>query len=228
MDKPSVTIELQNLLLSQIAKANGTATTEDLLPFVERWKEKSWSDTVRWALIRMKERDWLACPFGKVSGGESQSRRNWLRSNRPNQNVNQQVWEITDLGQQHLDKNWVNAVIIPEEIQTPESKILIEGAVKTITVNSYERNPEARKKCIEHHGDTCAVCGFDFGKVYGIIGIGYIHVHHVKPLSEIKAQYKVNPTEDLSPVCPNCHAMLHKRQPPFLIEELRQVIAQNE
>jgi hypothetical protein len=41
MDKPSVTIELQNLLLSKIAQVGGTATTDDLLLMVEKWKEKA-------------------------------------------------------------------------------------------------------------------------------------------------------------------------------------------
>lgn len=228
MDKPSVTIELENLLLSQIAQVNGTATTRDLLPVTERWKEKAWSDTVRWALIRMAKKGWLTCPFGNVSSGDSQRRRDWMRSHRPNQNINQQVWYITDSGRKHVNKTWTDAVVIPEEIQTPQGKYVIEGAVQTITVNSYERNPDARKKCIERHGHTCAVCGFDFGSMYGIIGINYIHVHHIKPLSEIKAQYEVNPIEDLRPVCPNCHAMLHKRKPPLSIIELRQIIAENE
>lgn len=228
MDKPFVTIELKNLLLSQIAQAGGTATTKDLLPIVERWREKAYSDMVRWALIRMAEKGWLARPFGNMSGGKSQGRRNWLRSNRPNQNTNQQVWEITDAGRKYIDEIWVDTVIIPEELQAAECKNIIEGAVKAIIVNSYERNPEARKQCIEHHGYTCAVCGFDFSKAYGMIGTSYIHVHHVKSLSEIKAQYKVNPVEDLCPVCPNCHAMLHRRQPPFSVEELRQIITENE
>lgn len=123
MSKPSVTIELQNLLLSQIAQAGGTATTEDLLPVVEKWREKAWSDTVRWALIHMAKKDWLVRPFGNVSDGKSQGRRNWLRSNRPNQNINQQVWETTDAGRKHLGEVWVDTVIIPEEIQTDDKDV---------------------------------------------------------------------------------------------------------
>ena len=55
MGKPSVTIELKNFLLSKIAQAGGTATTDDLLPMVEKWKEKAWSNTVRFALIHMSK-----------------------------------------------------------------------------------------------------------------------------------------------------------------------------
>lgn len=96
-----------------------------------------------------------------------------------------------------------------------------EGMRRTVTVNAYERNPKARQACIAHHGAACQVCGFDFEKTYGEIGKGYIHVHHIKPISEIGKSYEVDPKTDLVPVCPNCHAMLHKRNPPFGVEELR-------
>ena len=71
----------------------------------------------------------------------------------------------------------------------------------------------ARKKCIEHYGAKCAVsnCGFDFEKLYGDIGKGFIHVHHLTQLSDIGQGYEVDPIKDLRPVCPNCHAMLHQK-----------------
>jgi predicted HNH restriction endonuclease len=64
------------------------------------------------------------------------------------------------------------------------------------------------------------VCGFSFGAIYGELGTGFIHVHHLVPLALIKQGYEVDPIKDLRPVCPNCHAMLHKRTPPFSINEL--------
>jgi 5-methylcytosine-specific restriction protein A len=60
-----------------------------------------------------------------------------------------------------------------------------------------------------------------FEELYGIIGKGFIHVHHKKPLAGTRAEYKVNPPKDLVPVCPNCHAMLHTTNPPLGIEELK-------
>ena len=110
--------------------------------------------------------------------------------------------------------------IHPDELNEPEE--LYEGCKKTVTVNAYERNPLARKKCIEHYGAKCAVpnCQFDFEKVYGDIGKGFIHVHHLTKLADIGQDYKVDPIKDLRPVCPNCHAMLHQKNPPYSIEEL--------
>lgn len=107
----------------------------------------------------------------------------------------------------------------PDEVPVLEG--YPEGAVKQVLVNAYERSPEARKACIEHYGVTCAICSFDFEARYGAIGSGFIHVHHLRPLAMRAAEYTVNPIEDLRPVCPNCHAMLHRRNPPFSIDEIK-------
>lgn len=112
----------------------------------------------------------------------------------------------------------------PEEIPTDDLDIFTEGLQKTISVNTYERNPKARQKCIEHWKPVCAVCDFDFEKMYGILGSGFIHVHHLIPLSEVGKTYQIDPINDLRPVCPNCHAMLHKKNPPLTIKELKEII----
>ena len=103
---------------------------------------------------------------------------------------------------------------------------LVEGGVRRVTVNAYERNPKAREECIAEHGARCCVCGFDFGRVYGeAIGKGFIHVHHLTLISQIGREYRINPKTDLRPVCPNCHAMLHHRRgPPLKPDELREKI----
>jgi 5-methylcytosine-specific restriction enzyme A len=113
--------------------------------------------------------------------------------------------------------------VYPDELDTSET--LFEGMKKTVSVNIYERNQDARIKCIQHYGVICVVCGFDFEKAYGEIGKGFIHVHHLTQLSEIGQGYEVDPINDLRPVCPNCHAMLHKRTPPFGIDELKSKIS---
>ena len=65
------------------------------------------------------------------------------------------------------------------------------------------------------------VCDFDFQKTYGKIGKNFIHVHHLTKVEDIGNKYEVNPINDLRPVCPNCHSMLHKQEPPLTIEELK-------
>lgn len=102
---------------------------------------------------------------------------------------------------------------------------IVEGARYTITVNAYERNPQARAACISHYGATCSVCGFNFAAVYGALAAGFIHVHHIRPLSEIGEAYEVNPVMDLRPVCPNCHSVIHMGNSCRSIEEVRALIA---
>ncbi|MDC0706247.1 HNH endonuclease [Priestia sp. AB] len=96
----------------------------------------------------------------------------------------------------------------PDEV----SQTLEEGKRKTVTVNVYERNPIARKRCIEYYGVQCQACEVDFENKYGEVGKDFIHVHHIKPLHEIQQGYIVDPIKDLIPVCPNCHAMLHRQE----------------
>jgi 5-methylcytosine-specific restriction enzyme A len=110
---------------------------------------------------------------------------------------------------------------LPEEVG---GDAVVEGAKRTITVNVYERDPSARIRCIARWSCTCAVCGFDFARHFGELGKGFIHVHHLRPLAEIGEEYVLNPEEDLRPVCPNCHAMLHRVRPAMAIEDLQKII----
>ena len=112
--------------------------------------------------------------------------------------------------------------VISEQEVNPEG--LPEGAICRVAVNRYERKGDNRKECIRIHGDTCKACGFDFSAVYGEIGRLFIHVHHVTPVSQIGAGYVVNPETDLVPVCANCHAMLHRKNPPLTVDQLKKRI----
>jgi len=122
----------------------------------------------------------------------------------------------------HVDGSNQKEFTAIEEIEEIEG--LLEGAIKAIFVNAYERNPDARRKCIRHHGWACKVCGLDFKAVYGELGRDFIHVHHIKPLKEIKGRYKVDPEKDLVPLCANCHAMSHRADPPLSVEKLKEVL----
>jgi hypothetical protein len=112
--------------------------------------------------------------------------------------------------------------LIAEEIVAPEN--YQEGAKHSIIVNAYERNLQAREACIKHFGAKCSVCGFKFGDHYGDLFKDYIHVHHLISLSQIGEKYTLNPITDLRPVCPNCHAIIHKKDPPYRIDEVNQFI----
>ena len=114
---------------------------------------------------------------------------------------------------------------LPEEVVEEIDGPILEGAKKTITVNSYERDPKAKKKCKDYYMKrdghiTCQICGFDFGKEYGLEYANRIHIHHILPLSEIGETYVVDPIKDLIPVCPNCHLILHDGK-GITVEELK-------
>jgi 5-methylcytosine-specific restriction protein A len=117
-----------------------------------------------------------------------------------------------------------SATIYPDEIIDSDRQF-IEGAVQQVFVNRYERDPEARRKCIEIFGSSCKACGLNMALVYGPdIARDYIHVHHVVPLHSIKEDYIVDPGKDLVPLCPNCHAMVHQSNPPLPVDELQSKI----
>lgn len=110
--------------------------------------------------------------------------------------------------------------LYPDELEPGET--YVEGASRRVTVNAYERDRRARLACLKHHGTACTICAMTFESVYGDVGKDFIHVHHLKPIARTGTKRRVDPEKDLIPVCPNCHAMLHRQEPPLTPKELRQ------
>ena len=101
----------------------------------------------------------------------------------------------------------------------------LEGNPKLRYVTTYERNPRLRLQALAIHGYRCKACELDMGERYGPYGSGLIHVHHVTPVSTYEAPRKISPDTDLVPVCPNCHAVIHRNKTKTLsIEELRTLL----
>ena len=98
-----------------------------------------------------------------------------------------------------------------------------EGALRVRTVNDYERDEGLRGDCISLFGCFCQVCHFDFEKVYGEEGKGYIEVHHLERLADRRLSM-TNPITDLVPLCANCHRIAHRRTPPYSPDEIRLMI----
>lgn len=112
--------------------------------------------------------------------------------------------------------------LMAEELSQPQK--YSEGGKTTVIVNGFERNPKARAACIAHYGYICASCNFDFSATYGELGKNFIHVHHINPIAASVEEYIIDPVNDLIPVCPNCHAMIHKANPCLSISELRIIL----
>ena len=117
-------------------------------------------------------------------------------------------------------------VPVEEEVLPDHETGYAEGSVQRAEVNRYERNPLNLKLCLAAKVYDCAICGMNFEHIYGELGHHFIHVHHIVPVSKIGTGYIIDPVKDLIPVCPNCHAMLHRESPPVLPEKLVEILNQ--
>jgi predicted HNH restriction endonuclease len=100
-----------------------------------------------------------------------------------------------------------------------------EGGVKKRYTTTYERDPKAREQAVTIHGYTCMACSLNFEEMYGDWGKGFIHVHHIKPVSTVNGKSSINPRTDLIVLCANCHSMVHRRKDRVLsLEELKNII----
>lgn len=115
--------------------------------------------------------------------------------------------------------------LLPLEPETEAATIGVtgfpEGAVTIAKVNRYERDRRNRAAAISIHGSSCAACGIDMGQRYGKAAMGYIEIHHTTPVSQLGPDYVIDPAKELVPLCPNCHAVAHRRDPPYSVEEIR-------
>ena len=100
----------------------------------------------------------------------------------------------------------------------------MEGNSVTRITTTYERDHKLREQAIRIHGLTCMACGFNFEETYGEWGVGFIHVHHTKPVAQ-GGQRLISARDDLVVLCANCHAMVHREKARTLsLGELRSII----
>ena len=101
----------------------------------------------------------------------------------------------------------------------PIEEIVSEGRVVTRNVQTRERSSHLRKIAIEHFTRnniiSCDCCGFNFPKYYGdVYGKDCIEIHHKRPIFQYQGdtfeQLVDSALENLLPVCPNCHRVIHK------------------
>jgi len=176
-----------------------------------------WDNTVQWARAKLVERGLLEPPDHRhpprwrptIAGVKEAQGIAARYSDNP---------AATYLG---LDSRTEGTLLGEERIPVGAYE---EGRAQQILVNAYERSAAARAACISYHGKACSVCGFDFEETFGRIGADFIHVHHLRPLSEIGAAYRVDPIHDLRSICANCHSIVHRRDPPYSLDEVRAAI----
>ena len=138
----------------------------------------------------------------------------------------QEVYELRRL--RFEEKDSIQKTLIESEVEKAQYK---EGRRFEILTNRYQRNASVRRDCIQRFGAVCRVCGFDFEEYFGALAFSrknekFIHVHHLEQLANTETEHEVRP-EDLLPVCPNCHAMLHQTEPPTTPEFAREILKKN-
>jgi hypothetical protein len=111
--------------------------------------------------------------------------------------------------------------IFPYKVEAEE-----EGAAKSQLLTKYERSHLNRSLCLAYYGYSCNACGIDLKDRYGDIARDFIHVHHLNPISETGVIIP-DPILDFVPLCPNCHAIAHLRNPPITIEEIKEMLNEN-
>lgn len=170
----------------------------------------------------------------------------WNNGTLKMENIHKEPVSYTDALNYYL--KFLNSKFYPSETEDGPAKVpgeefqhvalmeFDEGEELHYDAKRYVRNKEARDEAIRHFRAThdgrlfCECCGFDFSKIYGEWGDGYIEVHHRNPVSQKGGNYKVNPHTDLAMLCSNCHSMIHRSpiEDCMSVDKLRDKIRRDE
>lgn len=137
--------------------------------------------------------------------------------------------EVFDEFKDHKDLLRRLANAIKTTVEYPDINIEILNAREDIEDTDYsrpegtvlyryhlarERNATLVKKkkqqALKLYGKLeCELCSFNYEKVYGEAGTGFMECHHKNPLHTLVEKTKTS-LDDLILVCANCHRMLHR------------------
>ena len=143
--------------------------------------------------------------------------------------ANSTNFEVDSSQVERLDKLYFEGEQEPATSDDNEASEFPEGRAAFVTHRKRERNPAliraAKANALKKFGRLfCHACGFDFGKVYGRFGEGFIEAHHSIPVSQL-IDNSVSRVEDIALVCSNCHRILHRRRPWLEIEQLKELLS---
>jgi predicted restriction endonuclease len=146
-----------------------------------------------------------------------------------------QKCDLIDFAREHTQKELQARIKKVEAIERATKSDLealraeeeyVEGKMTDRFIKHYERDSRLRTAAISFHGTKCWCCGFDFEEFYGERGAGYIEVHHLRPVSSLKEETRVDPKVDMMVLCANCHRMIHRCTNKVLSpEELKRIIS---
>jgi hypothetical protein len=172
---------------------------------------------------------------GRVGWRQTNSEREPLELTEQAQKVfdrwntasNTELWNevsvFADTAVANVSKTVLSDVLAERDPDEKEYKARNEGGREMLVSTRVKRDPRLRDDAIRLHGHACCVCGFEFGKVYGDWGKGYVEVHHCYPVGDASiGKRDTDPATDLIVLCANCHCMVHRKRDIVLsVDELR-------
>lgn len=122
-------------------------------------------------------------------------------------------------------------VRVADSVVSPRSDVDIhimgssEGNQRLVLHLQRERNRSiVRQKKRSVSSLDCEVCGFSFAEAYGDAARDYCEVHHLVPLSDVE-YITTTRMADLAVLCANCHRVVHLRNPPYTLDEVKTMLA---
>lgn len=116
-----------------------------------------------------------------------------------------------------------------KDIEILDDSVVREGELKKRTTEYRTRSTQLRNAAINRYTVNgrihCHACCFEFARAFPGIGDGFIHIHHLRPVSFLRGEaLKMNEAlANVRPLCPNCHQMVHTSTPPLTISYLRSI-----
>ena len=128
-------------------------------------------------------------------------------------------------------------VKVKKNIILPYREFVSEGEASLSISKTIKRSQKLRAAAIEHFSHngiiSCDCCDFEFKSHYGeIYGTSCIEIHHMKPIfqyaGESVKQTIDNALNNLLPVCPNCHRVIHRNKiTAVMIQDFKNDIEKN-
>ena len=108
-----------------------------------------------------------------------------------------------------------------DDFRKEENYGVKEGKKANKNCDVIIRNRKLIKEKKETSDYKCEVCNFSFKEKYGDIGLKFIEAHHKNMLSFGE---RITKLADIALLCSNCHSMIHKKNPPYKINELKSIL----
>jgi 5-methylcytosine-specific restriction protein A len=104
----------------------------------------------------------------------------------------------------------------------------LEGRQRLVQHLERERNQTLVRKKKKHASSLrCEACAFSFSAAYGECAAEYCELHHLVPFAQIELAAQTR-LQDLAILCANCHRVVHLRNPPHTLEEVRNMLTRKQ